>query len=103
MLLSVENKPQRDQLGAQTTVLHEAKEEARVANNAKSLAEDQSKKDIAELNATILDRDRVIAERDPSLPNATERAETAERAKKTLEDIFKSSSSDHDSVLYIYK
>lgn len=100
-LLNAENKSQRDQFGVQASLLDEATEEARLANNAKSLAEEHSRKNIAELNSCIIDRDKIIDERDRSLAKAAERVQIAERTKKTLEDKFKSSRSDHDLALYI--
>lgn len=61
-LLVAENKSQRDQLGVQTSVLNEAKGEARLANEAKSSTEERSETDTAELNARIKDRDTTMAE-----------------------------------------
>lgn len=98
-LLIAENESQRHQLGVQISVLNEAKEEARLANKAKSSAEKQYKTNTAELNTSIMDRDEIIAERDRSVVEATERAKMAEKAKKTLEDKIRSNHSDHDSAL----
>ena len=98
-LLIAENESQRHQPGVEISVLNEAKEEARLANEAKSSAEEQYKTNTAELNTSIIDRDKIIDGRDRSVVEATERAKTAEKAKKTLEDKTRSSHSDHDSAL----
>ena len=98
-LLTTENKSQRDQLQTQRTLLDEAREEARRANEAKTSAEKQSNANIAKLNASITEKDDIIATRDDILAEVTKRAESAEKAKKTLEDKARKNQSDFDSAL----
>ena len=98
-LLTTENKSQRDQLHTQRTLLDEASEEARRANEAKMSAEKQFNTNIAKLNASITEKDDIIANCDDSLAEATERAQSAEKAKKSLEEKARRSQSDFDSAL----
>ena len=83
----------------QTLVLrqNDLLEEARKGIEARSSAEEQSKKRITELNSGLKDKDNALAKRDKELAAATKRAETAEHSNTMLEKKAKTSRSDFDS------
>lgn len=89
--LSAQNNSQRDALDAQEVLLNAAKEEARRANEAKKLAEEQAETEIAKLKSSLTSKD--------DLAKAIERAESAEKSNKSLESNARKSRSDFDSAL----
>ena len=90
--LNAQNKFLMDQLENQ-------KAEARHANEAKELAEKQSKTEIAELKTQLTEKVDSMNKHDSDLAEATDRAEKAEKSNQSLENAVKRNRSDFDSAL----
>ncbi|CAF9926772.1 hypothetical protein IMSHALPRED_007042 [Imshaugia aleurites] len=97
--LKAQTRSQKEQIDTQNALLDRTREDARLADEAKSLGEEQSKTEIVKLNSSLMAKDKTIAQRDEDLAEAIQRAETAEKSSKTLESNARKSRSDFDSAL----